>query len=177
MELRTGIKLIGLGCIFGACVLSGFRMEQTLKQKWLFWKELQEVFLLMEKEMIFHQTAVSDALWIGAQNCTTCLKDLFLHVSEEVKKNTGEVFEKVWQDSIDKMISDKLVKECERKLLYDTASALSGNDKMMQEILLSRNQERFRECGNTARSEYQEKGKLIRSLMTAAGIFLVILLI
>lgn len=177
MEPGFWIKGIGLICIFLACVAAGMELENLLKRKWQFFQELQELFGFLEKEMLFHHTAVPDALTLSAQSSGTWLKDILFAVVEGIKQGKGQPFEQIWTDAVDKAVPSGVLGERERSFLYKASAALSGNDTVMQRTLMQQNQERFRELCSAAQKEHQEKGRLIRSLMTAAGAFLVIVLI
>lgn len=177
MDMRFWIKMTGLVCIFLACVFVGAQQERRMKQRWLFLREMQEMLLVLEKEMVFHHAAVTEAFRYAAGSCRTSLRQVFETAAAQIEKRDQTSFEEIWKTAIRKEIPGNLLTESELLAMQNAAVALCGTDTVMQQTLLQQHADRFREMSREEEENYREKGSLVRRLMTAAGAFLVILLI
>lgn len=177
VDIRIWLKLAGLLCIFLACMAAGMELESSMKMRWKFLWEMQELFQILENEMIFRHAAVCDALRYAANGSNTYLKLVLAAAAEAVESGEGAAFEKIWEKAVNELVPKKLLNENELQVLYQASASLCSSDTVMQKTLLNQNRERFLQMAKDAEKEYREKGSLIRRLSAAVGAFLVILLI
>ncbi len=175
--MQIGIKLAGCFCIIAAGWMTGWELERRLRQRWMFLKEMQELFLYLEKEMTYHRTTVETALREAAGNCATVLRDLLLTAADQVEQRRGELFRDIWEDAVRQTIPGSLLQQDQHDTVCEAAAALCGTDTVMQRTMLVKYAERFDEMSRQESQNCQEKGKLYRKLSTAAGVFIVIVLI
>ena len=177
MDMRIWLKLAGLLGIFLAGMAAGMELERSMKLRWKFLWEMQELFQILENEMIFRHTAVCDALRYAAKGSKTCLHQVLAAAAESVEAGDGTAFDKIWGKAVNDLVPKNLLNENEMQVLYQAAASLCSSDTVMQRTLLNQNRDRFLQLAKDAEREYREKGSLIRRLSAAVGVFLVILLI
>ena len=168
----TGCTLIGI-----ASYLVGALLEQRLKQKWLFVKEMKELLEFLEKEITYRRSPAETALETAAGNCHTCLRELLLTVADKIRERNGMDFQAIWEEQVHLMVPEGMLLQEEYETVCEAASAMCQTDTVMQRRLIETQQSRFAQLCDQAQQTCQEKSRLYRRLSTAAGVFLIIVLI
>lgn len=175
--MAAAVKMAGAFCILSACILVGIELERRLKKRWMFLKEMQELMTVLEKEMTYHRAPVPEAFCSAAGRCTTQLQQMLLFAASRIEKREGKSFRDIWYESVNRCIPAGLLTDEELQDVIDAADALCNTDVVMQKTLLEKYADRFLEMSNREAEVCRDKGGLYRKLTTAAGVFLVILLI
>ena len=175
--MRLMLKLSGMLCIFLACCMVGFEMERRLKQRCLFLREAKETLLLLEQEMTWHRTPLTEALKNAAKSCCTPFASMLLCCADQVEERQGQSFAEIWSRSAAQKIPAGLLTDAEYQTLLDTGMALCNADTVLQKTHLQKQEQRFDGLCRSALEEWKEKGSLYRRLSAAAGLVLVIILL
>ncbi|MCC8136762.1 MAG: stage III sporulation protein AB [Clostridiales bacterium] len=175
--MRIWLKMIGLTCIFAACILTGFEMERRLKQRWMFLWEMKEALRLLEKDMTWHRTPLPEALLSAAQVCRTPLGPMLRCCAGQIGAESGQSFGKIWQECARGKIPAGLLTAAQMQMVLDTEKALCNADTVLQKTHLQKQEQRFDELCADAQAEWRKKGMLYRRLSAAAGAAAVILLL
>lgn len=171
------VKMAGLLCLFAACCLVGFELERRLKQRWIFLREMYELFLYLEQEMTCRRTPIAEAFDGVAVRCTPPLGPLLKQTASRLKMGTGIPFAQIWSEEAARQIPQRFLGEDEYREVLAAAEALCCADTLTQQVLLSKYAGHFRGLCGKEEQAYREKGMLCRRLSVAAGIFAVILFI
>lgn len=177
MEILLTVRITGCICIGLASWFVGMELEQRLKQKWLFLKEMKELLAFLEKEMTYRRSTAETALETAAGNCRTCLRELLLSVSEKIRQRSGADFQTIWEEQVRLMIPERMLEKEQYQAVCEAASALCQTDTVMQRRMIETQNARFLQLCEQAQQNFLEKSRLYRRLSTAAGVFLMILLI
>lgn len=172
----SAAKAIGCLCIIAASAMAGATAAGMLRRRWYFLREIYEMLIFLEQEIVCHRALLCDALEDAAKNCRTEAKDIFSYAAKTVRiRRTGD-FANIWREALNKL-PDGLLSEEEYLLLCETAYALCGTDLITQKLMMKKYADRFLALCKIEETAYQEKGRLYRTLSAAGGIFLVILLL
>ncbi len=169
-------KVIGCLCILSASMMTGFYLTGALRRRWYFFREIYEILVFLEQEMVCRHALLYEALYDAAKNCRTEARDILLYAAEAVRlRRTGDLSQ-IWNEAAKRLPDDMLLEE-ERILLREVSDALCCTDIITQQLLLKKYEDRFLALCKKEEAAYQEKGRLYRALSASGGIFLVILLL
>ncbi len=168
-------KGVGICLILAACILAGMELERGLKRRWLILRELHEMLLFLEKEMIFRRTPVPEALEDAAAQCRTEAQALFQKAAGLAGAKRGASFGALWEEAAAASGLEEILAAEEYQETCRMAQALSNTDTVMQKTMLEKYQSRFEEMSVEMERQYREKGALYRKLTAAAGAFLALL--
>ena len=170
------VRLAGGALILTACTYAGIMAEGRLKRRWMFFEELCELFGYLERETVYHRTPLDEALSLAAERCRTELKKVLLDAAEGVKKKTGGDFSEIWEKAVRRELDRGIFAEETIQVILLSSKALCNPDVVLQKELISQYARRFAQMEADAEEDYRSKGGLFRKLGTAAGIFLILLL-
>lgn len=170
-------KIFGSVCILCASWLTGHELEHRQKLRCGVLKELEELFLYLEKEMTFHRTPMEEAFLGAAEGHTGPVKGMLQQIAGSVARRDGTMFQAIWEEAAASWIPQGLLNAEEYQIVCGAGSALGGTDTVMQRVLLERQAARFGDLAQRAAAGCEEKGRLYRRLSALAGVFLVIVLL
>lgn len=170
-------RLVGIVCVLAACILAGLELEQRLKRRWLFCREMAELLQFMEQEMVYHRAPLPEALAEAARRSRDGVQALFGQAARLVRAQKDGTFQALWIEAVADSGISRLLDEEQRREVQSLSAALCNADTVMQRTLLEKYRDRFWGMSRDAEQQYREKGSLQRRLMTAVGVFLVLLLI
>ena len=162
--------------ILAACTYTGMLAEGRLKKRWMFFGELYELFGYLERETVYHRTPLDEALTNAASRCRTELRAVLLAASASVKEMAGGEFSEIWEKAVRQELDRGIFAEETIQVILISSKALCNSDVVLQKELISQYARRFEQMEADAEEDYRSKGRLFRKLGTAAGIFLILLL-
>lgn len=171
------IRAAGAGLVMAGCILAGFSLERRMRVRWMILQEMQETFVFLEKEMIYHRSPVQEAFKSASEKCVTELAGVLLYAADRIEKRNGQSFLEIWKEALKCCIPAGLFREEEFRVLCGAARALSGADTVVQRTLLEKYADCFRRMSREEAEACREKGSLYRKLAAAAGIFLILILL
>ncbi|WP_283680735.1 stage III sporulation protein AB [Parablautia sp. Marseille-Q6255] len=172
----TALRTAGYLCIFAASMLSGFYLENNLKKRWYFLREIYEVFLFLDQEMTHRYSLIQEALQYASSHCRTEAASMLQYTVRRIDSREEGSFLQIWKDAASRL-PEHLLSDEEYCMLCQSGAALCCTDPVTQKTLLKKYADRFFSYSRSAEAIYREKGRLYRSLSTAGGILIILLLI
>lgn len=169
--------MTGLMFVMAACMGTGYSMDLKLKQRYFFLRDIRDAMIYLEKEMLFHRTAIREAFTAAAERCQTDAAEVFRRAAAVTDGRSGKRFQEIWNEALETRAVRDLLTEEEQTELHNCGAALCNTDAVMQKVLLEKYIDRLEGFSSRAEEEWREKGRLYRRLALGAGMFLVILLL
>lgn len=164
-------------CIMLASCLLGNLSAGKLRRRCEFLRELEQVLMILEKEMLHHKVAMADAFRKTGRRCRTQWSALFALAADEMELRDGRTFEEIWKDCLYRCLPSDLL-SAEAREAVETLSAVFGNsDSLSQKLLMESAAEQIHELQKREEKIYQEKGGLYRKLSAASGVFIILILL
>ena len=170
------IKLSGCICVFSSSLLIGVLLEKKLKQRYLFFLEMNAALTCLEQEMLQQRQLLPQALKKAARCCRAGPEKIFHYTAEKLPGYNG-AFETLWKEAVYRCISCELFTEEEKQLFEQISDALCSSDVILQKTLFDTYRMQLQQLSSDAKRIWREKSGLYRKLSAAGGLFLILLLL
>lgn len=178
------MKYMGIGIMSAACVGAGFFAAGR-------WKERLEILLLFRRmifylkgEILYANEALPEALFQvghrfleGRDGIFLEPSRFFLRVHRQLLEDPGVPFVSIWKEEVGNIPKDFPMEKADRQALSGLGENLGYADRKMQERTLLFYLEQLDDSIGYLKKELETRTKLYRSLGTAAGLFLAVIMI
>lgn len=168
------LRLIGALLTAISCVVLGRIFSRELRRHCELLSALQQGLLLLEKEISFSATPLSQALQVAAAGAGAA-RDLFVMSAEALRSGQGLTAAEAWQEAL--MPWQNRLTEEEYMLLSAFAAGLGLSDSAHQLKRIELTRLKLAAAEAQARDNYARQGRVRQSLGWAAGAALILLLL
>ncbi|MGI6727808.1 MAG: hypothetical protein ACOX4P_04495 [Anaerovoracaceae bacterium] len=171
------LKLILFIIIIGSSSGAGYLITTPYENRIYQLQELTMTFKVLEAEMKYRKDPIPVLLYrIGKSNPGKA-GDFFLKVHQGLKETYAFDFYSCWTWAIKEIYEDSALTEKDREVISEVGIELGKTDIDNQQSLFARVFSRLEYQVTDAEEEKKIKGKMYRSIGTAIGILVVIVLL
>lgn len=171
------LKIIGAAAILAGAGGLGFRKALEYRQKIDRLSELERMTEYFRGEIVFHNSALSEACEDIAKQVTEPLSSFLKRVAEKIERKTGEELKTIWTTEAKAVMRELSMDEKEREEFIRLGEKLGYLGRDMQEKTLNRYRAFLEKRRNGLEEEQKEKTKLYQTLGILGGLFLILLLL
>ena len=168
--------MAGAFLIVGMTSLWGIMRAEKYKNQLENMKYLQRIISFIQSEIRYSRSFLGEILWNIGQGVKEPYKSWLLEMSERTNAFTGDSFEYIWKDSINKNLKVLDLPEQELDSLKALGSQLGFADTQIQMKLIDLYQEQLERNIREVHGEVQTKVRLYHCLGVMSGLFVAVLL-
>ena len=171
------IKMAGALLIVSTTTLAGIEKAKRLRNHLRQMKYLQRILCLIQSEIRYSRSFLGEIFAQIGQNAEEPYKSWLLGVSERTNAFTGENFEIIWRDSIEKDLKTLDFSENELETLKSLGNQLGFADVKVQTRLIDLYLEHLERTIDDLHTEMKTKVRLYHCLGVMSGLLVSVLLL
>ena len=171
------LKLLIYLTIIGSGAGAGFLMARSYDNRIFHLQDLITLLKILEAEMKYRQDPLPVLLSKIGELSSSLAGKFFLRVCHGLKEHYSFDFYGAWAWAVSDVYSDTALLEKDKEILSEVGIELGKTDLENQQSLFVRVFSRLEQQIAEAEEEKRTKGKVYRSLGTAIGILVVIVLL
>lgn len=170
------MKWIGAFLFLATTTWFGFEVSKRLSDRPKHIRQLKNALQILEAEILYSQSALTDAFSMIAKQIPDPAKSFFQSLSDSLREN-GTDLVCTWNENIDGLMKQSSLGKIEKEILQQFGQTLGQHDFTQQqkhiELALSHLDRELQE----ARDNQFKYSKMAKSLGILCGLFVVLLLI
>lgn len=139
--------------------------------------ELMYAFKALESEMNFSRDILWNIFRKISENNSNITGQMFKAIYEELAENGGRAFSAVWDDAVHKTFSNTSLTKEDKDILIEFGLSLGKTDTQNQERMFGHLFKRLQSQLTEAVSKKEKESRMYKSIGTACGIAIVVILI
>lgn len=170
-------KLIGGVCIFMGCIGIGVNLLEQEKCRIQNLKEVYHIVQRMQDEILYGKRTLPELCALLAKCTGERFRDGFEKLYLAGDFSTQEEIKEIWREQMLCCLSDAHLREEEMDSLTQIPDLLGMQNEKMQAACIGQSLELLKQRMTKAQEGYENKSKMILSVSSLLGIFLIILIL
>lgn len=170
------LKILGAGLVLAACTGIGFTLAREYTERPRQLRSLESALQMLETEIVYGATPLTEALEHIAAGCDPGIKNLFRQTAIELCQAKGCTAGEAWQQALADFYQASAVESTDINVLKRLGASLGLSDRRDQEKHLKLAREQLRHEIRSAEEISLKNSRLCRYLGVLGGLALVLVL-
>ena len=170
------MKMVGAFFVVGATSIWGMAEASRVRKQLEHMKYLQRIISLIQSEIRYSRSFLGEIFWNIGHQAKEPFKSWLLEMSEQVNAYTGECFEEIWKEGIQRNLKVLELPKRETEALESLGNQLGYADVQVQMKLLDLYQEHLERTIREVHEQVRTKVRLYHCLGVMSGLFVTVLL-
>lgn len=171
------LQVAGAMLVIVAAGALGLTVSQNYARRPRELRALQSALSLLETEIVYAATPLTEALEQVSRRAEPCASGLFARAHTELGSGSGTTAQEAWETALDKYYPDSCLRPEDLTVLQGVGKVLGTSDRQDQTKHLRLAHERLRMLNLKAEDEARQNVRLWRYLGLFAGLATVLILV
>ncbi|MBR5614163.1 MAG: stage III sporulation protein AB [Clostridia bacterium] len=171
------IKLITGAVVLAGCAALGMFFASGFRRRVQQLVELENVFAQLEFDIDYLSIPLDESFEKAAKNSCGAISEMFLYITDRLRKNRCCDMQMVWKRAIDRSKDDLFLSDDDKRILTDFSKTLGSGNKEKEKNNIKMTLMRLKLAEDEARTAAECNVKMYRGLGILTGVFIVIVLI
>lgn len=171
------IKLVASAVILCSCAALGIFFASGFQKRVKQLTELENAFMQLEFDVDFLNITLDESFEKIAKNSVGGIKEVFLYVSDRLKKNRCCDLSKIWKRALERSKYDLFLSDTDKEILIDFSKTLGSGNREKEKNNIKMGLMRLKIAKDEAQNAAASNTKMYRGLGLLTGIFIIIVLV
>ena len=170
-------KVMGMACIMTGCI--GFAAVRTKEERYRIFhlREMIRIIRRIQDEMGYGKRTVPEICALLMEIAASPYDNCFGEIYQQMDRQQGVEIGTLWKEKVEACLQNAGLSEDEKSILSRLPESLGIQDERLQAAGIGQSIDRLERSLQEAEVSYGNRSRMIYSVSTLVGIFIVILLL